>query len=118
MRTSSDGKWQTLLGRELLPAPFGERELDRIGSVRCLGEVIEDGRAYLAYEYDLSRGPPKIPISHWKVLIDRTTATPVKFWRRTDGLEEVETRTYEPGLKVEPPSRLKTQPAAPVEPKR
>ena len=113
MKTPSDGKWHVLL-YSALPARLGARELDRIGSVRCLGEVIEDGRAYLAYEYDGTfGGSPTIPTSSWKVMTDRATGVPLKFLRRTGDLEEVETRVYEAGLDVDPPGG-----ADPVNPKR
>ena len=113
MKTPTDGKWHVLL-HSALPARLGARGLDRIGSVRCLGEVIDDGRAYLAYEYDEgSGGSPKIPTSSWKVMTDRATGVPLKFLSRTGDLEEVETRVYEAGLDVDPPVGV-----GPVSPKR
>ena len=124
MKTPSDGEWRALVVPPAVEQPIdlGAPDPDRIGSVRCLGEVIEDGRAYLAYEYEVSPGKlgqsPKGPIPRWKVLTDRMTALPIKYSRRmpiSGGvLEEVETRAYEPGLKVEPPVRIKAAPAMPV----
>jgi hypothetical protein len=88
-----------------IPKPSFEA---RVGSVRCLGEVIEDDRRYLAYEYDVASQWDKARISIWRVLTDHMTGLPVRYLRRiqlSDGnfSEEVETRTYEPGLKIEPP---------------
>jgi hypothetical protein len=113
MKTPSDGKWHTLVVPTAgLPTPLGAPDPDRIGSVRCLGEVIEDGRTYVAYEFEIfpyKQGQsPKGPISTWKVLSDRMTALPIKYLRRTpltstDVIEDVEMRAYEPGLRVEPP---------------
>jgi hypothetical protein len=122
-----DGEWHALVVPPAVdhPIELGAPAPDRVGSVRCLGEVIEDGRTYVAYEYELSHDKqgqsPKAPISTWKVLSDRTTALPVRYFRRThlsstDVIEDVEMRVYEAGLKVE--LLVKAPPATPVEPKR
>ena len=83
MKSPSDGEWHALIvPADGQPTDLGAPDPDRIGSVRCLGEVIEDGRAYLAYEYEVSPGKlgqsPKGPIPSWKVLTDRMTALPIK----------------------------------------
>jgi hypothetical protein len=122
-----DGEWHALVVPPHVdhPIELGAPDPDRISSARCLGEVIEDGRTYVAYEFEIflykQDQSPKAPISTWKVLSDRTTALPVRYFRRThlsstDVIEDVETRVYEPGLKVELP--VKAPPATPVEPKR
>jgi hypothetical protein len=57
MKTPSDGEWHALPVAE--PTTYlGTLDPDRIGSVRCLGEVIEDSRAQLAYEYEVFPGKP------------------------------------------------------------
>lgn len=115
LKPPSDGKWHSQAADE----PYiDSRDPDRIGGVRCLGEVIEDGRTYLAYEYELlprrPTGFPNESMFNWtvKVLSDRMTALPIKFSKRfplrpTDGFTVFETRVYEPGLKVEPPVSAK-----------
>jgi hypothetical protein len=112
-----DGKWHSQPADE--PYMYmATRDPDHIGGVRCLGEVIEDGRTYLAYEYQLlPRRPTGFPNESeygpiLKVLSDRMTALPIKFFTRSplrpsDGFTVVETRSYEPGLKVEPPVSAK-----------
>jgi hypothetical protein len=118
MKTPSDGKWHALVVPTAVdhPIELGAPDPDRIGSVRCLGEVIEDGRTYIAYEFEIfpyNQGQsPKAPSSTWKMLSDRMTALPIKYLRRTplssrDVIEDVETRAYEPGLKIEPPVSAK-----------
>jgi hypothetical protein len=98
------------------PIELGAPDPDRIGSVSCLGEVIEDGRTYIAYEFEIfpyKQGQSyKAPSSTWKMLSDRMTALPIKYLRRTplssrDVIEDVETRVYEPDLKIEPPVSAK-----------
>jgi hypothetical protein len=68
-----------------------------------LGEVIEDGQTYVAYEFEIlpyKQGQsPQAPISTWKMLSDRITALPIKYLRRTPlssggVIEDVETRAY------------------------
>jgi hypothetical protein len=105
-KITSGGEWYAyLFVDQEAPKPSFEA---RVGSVRCLGEVIEDDRRHLAYEYEVSSEWDRARIDVWKVLTEHMTGLPVRYFGRirlSDGSfrEEVETRVYEPGLKVEPP---------------
>ena len=116
IKTPLSDEWRVLEGggqsiniaSELVPNP------DRIEGIKCLGEVIEDGRPYIAYEYELQTDVhpqwSRRLSATWKVLVDQATRVPVKIVRHTeinpiDVVEAIETRVYEAGLKVERPDR-------------
>ena len=110
IRTPLHGEWQAINGGDQsssIAAPNAEQ----IASVACLGEVTEDGHPHIAYAYEVyADKSAKRPAATWMVLADRATGLPVKIVRRTptntgDIMEAVQARSYEPGLKVEPPDR-------------
>jgi hypothetical protein len=92
-------------------------DADRFASISCLGEVTEGGRAFLGYEFELQtdvspRWRRRLSYA-WKVLADPASKIPLKIVTRSETepdriAETVESRTYDAGLKVEPPDRGET----------
>jgi hypothetical protein len=83
----------------LMPSP------NLIGSVNCVGMTVIGGQDYLVYEYDLylDWDGARMRDGLRRVLVNPATRLPMRIEHATRIGQQVETRQYQEGLRIEPP---------------